>query len=378
MLEADLRKLRPISADSHVTEPPDCYSLRLESKFRDRAPYLVNDPVKGAQFVIEGMTPIRIGSLAAAGVPASEIKKQQARSFDMLHRGGWDPKARIADMERDGVAAEVIYPSVGMAVFFTPDIELAAACCRAYNLWLEEYCSAVPDRLFGIGQSAAVSPQELIEDIRRIKAQGLRGVMLPLEPGVSDFDDPMYDEAWAAAAEFDLPLSFHVLPRTKTGAETSLQKARGGKLANILSITRLNQEVINTFVLGGVFERIPSLKLICVEADAGWVPHYAHRMDHGWERFRTMLDSEGLQRPPSTYILNNVYFTFQDDRIALQAAHLMNSKRLLWASDFPHNDSTWPDSLSLLERHTEGVPDETVTDIVRNNVVELYGLPVAA
>ena len=378
MLEADLRKLRPISADSHVTEPPDCYSSRLDSKFRDRAPYLVNDPVKGAQFVIEGMTPIRIGSLAAAGVPTSEIKKQQARSFDMLHRGGWDPKARIADMERDGVAAEVIYPSVGMAVFFTPDIELAAACCRAYNLWLEEYCSAVPDRLFGIGQSAAVSPQELIEDIRRIKAQGLRGVMLPLEPGVADFDDPMYDEAWAAAAEFDLPLSFHVLPRTKTGAETSLQKARGGKLANILSITRLNQEVINTFVLGGVFERIPSLKLICVEADAGWVPHYAHRMDHGWERFRTMLDSEGLQQPPSTYILNNVYFTFQDDRIALQAAHLMNSKRLLWASDFPHNDSTWPDSLSLLERHTEGVPDETVTDIVRNNVIELYSLPVAA
>ena len=170
-----------------MTEPPDCYAPRIDKKFRDRAPYLVNDPEKGAQFIIEGMTPIRIGSLAAAGVPTSEIKKQQARSFDKLHRGGWDPKARIADMERDGVAAEVIYPSVGMAVFFTPDIELAAACCRAYNLWLEEYCSAVPDRLFGIGQSAAVSPQELIEDIRRIKAQGLRGVMLPFEPGVADY-----------------------------------------------------------------------------------------------------------------------------------------------------------------------------------------------
>src|ERR1700722_11224467 len=125
MFEADIRKLRPVSADSHVTEPPDCYAPRLDKKFRERAPYLVNDPVKGAQFILEGMSPIRIGSLAAAGVPPAEIKTQQARTFDRLHRGGWDPKARIADMEHDGVAGEVIYPSIGMVVFFIADIELA-------------------------------------------------------------------------------------------------------------------------------------------------------------------------------------------------------------------------------------------------------------
>ena len=378
MFEAEIRKLRPVSADSHVTEPPDCYALRLDKKFRDRAPYLVDDPVKGAQFILEGMKPIRIGSLAAAGVPPAEIKTQQARTFDRLHRGGWDPKARIADMERDGVAGEVIYPSIGMVVFFLSDIELASACCRAYNLWLQEYCSAVPDRLFGIGQSAAASPQELVEDISRIKAQGLRGVMLPLEPGVADYDDPIYDEAWAAAVEFNLPLSFHVLPRTKTGGHVAMQKARGGNLANVMNITRLNQEVVNTFVLGGVFERLPKLKLICVEADAGWVPHYASRMDHAWERFRNMLDSTLLNNPPSQYLLENVYFTFQDDVIAMKTAHLMNPKRLLWASDFPHNDSTWPHSMPLLERHTEGIPDDTVRKIVRDNVIELYQLSVVA
>jgi predicted TIM-barrel fold metal-dependent hydrolase len=236
----------------------------------------------------------------------------------------------------------------------------------------------VPDRLFGIGQSAAASPQELVEDITRIKAQGLRGVMLPLEPGVADYDDPVYDEAWAAAVEFNLPLSFHVLPRTKTGGHTGLQKARGGNLANVMNITRLNQEVVNTFVLGGVFERLPKLKLICVEADAGWVPHYACRMDHAWHRLRILLESTSLHNPPSKYLLENVYFTFQDDVIAMKTAHLMNPKRLLWASDFPHNDSTWPDSMHLLERHTEGVPDDTVRRIVRDNVVELYQLSVAA
>ena len=73
-----------------------------------------------------------------------------------------------------------------------------------------------------------------------------------------------------------------------------------------------------------------------------------------------------------------MYFTFQDDVIAMQTAHLMNPKRLLWASDFPHNDSTWPDSMHLLERHTKGVPDDIVQKIVRDNVIELYKLSVAA
>jgi uncharacterized protein len=193
---------------------------------------------------------------------------------------------------------------------------------------------------------------------------------------VADYDDPIYDEAWAAAVEFNLPLSFHVLPRTKTGGHAAMQKARGGNLANVMNITRLNQEVVNTFVLGGVFERLPKLKLICVEADAGWVPHYASRMDHAWERFRNMLDSTLLNNPPSQYLLENVYFTFQDDVIAMKTAHLMNPKRLLWASDFPHNDSTWPHSMHLLERHTEGIPDDTVRKIVRDNVIELYQLSV--
>jgi predicted TIM-barrel fold metal-dependent hydrolase len=91
-----------------------------------------------------------------------------------------------------------------------------------------------------------------------------------------------------------------------------------------------------------------------------------------------MLESTSLNNPPSKYLLENVYFTFQDDVIAMKTAHLMNPKRLLWASDFPHNDSTWPDSMHLLERHTEGVPDDTVRRIVRDNVIELYKLSVAA
>jgi uncharacterized protein len=377
MNKVDLETLRPISADSHVTEPPECYAPHMDPKFRDRAPYLINDPTKGATFIVEGIAPVGIGTAAAAGVANADLKLQEVRSFDKLHRGGWDPVARQADMARDGIFGEVLYPSVGMAIYSAPDGDYRAACFDAYNRWLQGYCAAIPDKLFGIGQSAALGPDSLIKDMESIKALGHKGVMLPVMPGVADYDDPMYDEAWRASVELDLPLQFHVLTRTAKGRVTD-QSVRGGKLNNIMGITRANQDIIGVFVLGGVFERNPELKLVSVEADAGWVPHYAYRMDHAYERYAEWLKSTPLSKPPSHYLYNSVYLTFQDDFIALRSLQFLNPKRLLWATDFPHTDSIWPDSMNVLEKHTEGVDPAAVKAIIHGNVAELYGLKLAA
>jgi uncharacterized protein len=377
MNKAELKALLPISADSHVTEPPECYVPHIDPKFRDRAPYLVNDPVKGATFIVEGIAPVGIGTAAAAGISNSDLKNQEVRNFDKLHRGGWDPAARKADMERDGIAAEVVYPSVGMAIYSSPDGDYRSACFDAYNRWLQGYCSALPNKLFGIGQSAALSPQSLIKDMESIKSLGHKGVMLPITPGVADYDDPMYDEAWQASVALDLPLQFHVLTRTAKGAMVH-QGVRGGKLNNIMSITRANQDIIGVFIFGGVFERNPKLKMVSVEADAGWVPHYAYRMDHAYERFAEWLKSTKLSRNPSQYLYENVYLTFQDDIVAFRSLEFLNPKRLMWATDFPHTDSIWPESLNVLERHTQGLDAASVKSIVHDSVAELYGLDIAA
>lgn len=373
----DYRTLRPVSADSHVTEPPECYIDNIDPKYRDRAPYLINDPEKGATFIVEGIAPVGLGTAAAAGIPPAELKYQEVRHFDKLHRGGWDPKARAADMALDGIAGEVIYPSVGMALYSVDDGEFVSACFHAYNRWLAGFCEGLPGKLFGIGQSAALSPDALIEDMRAIKALGHKGVMLPTEPGVSDYDDPIYDEAWAASVDLNLPLQFHVLTRTKKGA-IAHQGVRGSKLNNIMGITRANQDIIGAFVFGGVFERNPKLKLVSVEADAGWVPHYIYRMDHAYNRFGEWLKSTPLSRPPSEYVLENVYLTFQDDIVALRSLDMLNPKRLLWATDYPHTDSIWPDSMKVLEEHMKDVDPAAVKAIVHDNVVDLYDLKLAA
>jgi predicted TIM-barrel fold metal-dependent hydrolase len=335
---------------------------------------MVEDPVKGATYIVDGIAPIAMGPLGAVGIPGTEW---DVRSFDKMHRGGWDPHARREDMATDGIRGEVIYPSVGMALYSVPDGKYMSACMDAYNRWLHQFCASEPNYLFGIGQSAGLSPDAIIKDMQSIKSLGLKGVMMPSMPEISDWDDPIYDEAWAAAVELGLPLSFHVLPHSRKGLATK-EGVRGSKLNNIMSVTRTNQDIVGVFVFGGVFERNPRLNIVSVEADAGWAPHYAQRMNHAYDRFRAWLKATHLNRAPSEYFFDNVYLTFQDDLVAVQSLPLLNPKRLMWATDFPHPDSTWPKSLGVLSHMMEGVESGSVNAIVRENVVELYGLKLAA
>ena len=359
-----------LSADSHITEPPDTYVDRIEPRFRDRAPKLVHHDTLGDIFVIDGMNkPIPMGLVAAAGKDPKDITIHGVK-FEELHRGGWDPEARLADQDKDGVAGEIIYPTVGMVLCNHKDFDYKKACMDAYNLWITEYCAAHPDRLFGIGQTAVVDVESAIEDLRAIKALGLRGVMMPGFPQHEDYQDPIYDPLWEAAIDLELPLSFHILTSRD-------QQVRGPAINGFLGIIRGCQDVIGTLIFGGVFERNPRLKVVCVEADAGWVPHYKYRMDHAFKRHRYWLKpSAELSRLPSEYFSENIYVTFQDDYVAFQTAELCGPRRLMWASDFPHSDSTWPWSQQVLEEQTKSLTPEQRDWILHDNVAELYGLEV--
>lgn len=149
----------------------------------------------------------------------------------------------------------------------------------------------------------------------------------------------------------------------------------------MVQILRANQDIIMLLIFGGVFNRHPRLKVVSVEADAGWVPHMMYRMDHVYEthRFWNRAGELNLQKKPSDYVRDNCYFTFQDDVTAYQFKDQLNIKHLLWATDFPHSDSTWPRSMELLDRHTHGILSNAERNlIVHDNLVELYNLKLAA
>ncbi|MBT4485915.1 MAG: amidohydrolase [Rhodospirillaceae bacterium] len=360
----------PISADSHITEPPNCYIDYIDASFKDRAPHIRHDERFGDVYVIEGMEKtIPLGLVAAAGKDPEELRMSGGK-FEELHLSGWDPKYRLADQDRDGVGAEIIYPSVGMVLCNHPDFDYKRACMTAYNRWLQEYCAEAPDRLYGLAQVTMASVEEGILELRRAKEMGFTGVMMPGNPQHEDYDHPDYDPFYEAAVDLNIPLSFHIL----TSNSDSIGAMRGPRINGFCTIIRGCQDIIGMFIFGGVFHRHPALKLVCVEADAGWAPHFMYRMDHAYKRHRHWMKGKELGELPSEYFRENVYMTFQDDWTAFKFRDDCNIRRLMWANDFPHSDATWPWSQELLAEHTADMTEQERDWILHDNVAELYGL----
>jgi predicted TIM-barrel fold metal-dependent hydrolase len=359
-----------ISADSHITEPPDIFT-RIERKYADKAPRMVQQPTGGDVFIIEGMPdPFPITLASAAGLTGKALGARANERFANCFAGGWNSKQRLLDQDLDGIAAEVLYPSLGLFLCNHPDPGYKTACFNAYNEWLAEFCSTDPRRLLGLGQTAMSSPQQGIEDLKKMQSLGLRGVMMPGYPLQEDYHSRIYDPFWEAAVSLNLPVSFHILTY-----KDRLGEARGPKINSFMGIIRGNQDIIGTMIFGGVFERHPQLKICCVEADAGWVPHYKYRMDHAFRRSKPDWMAEAkLTRKPSEYFDEHVYVTFQDDHVAFQLAHMFNTKRMMWANDFPHLDSTWPNSRTLLQEQTSTLTLPQKDDLLHNNVADLYGI----
>ena len=198
-----------ISADSHVTEHPDAYVSRVDQKYKDRVPHKVYDDKMGDLMVIEGRRPVVLSLASAAGENPKDLltKRGDQARFEVLPQGGWNPDARVEAQKRDGVDGEVLYPTIGMEICNLQDLELKKVCMDAYNLWVAEFAASKPNRLFGLGQTPMRDIDESIEDLKKIKALGLVGVMLPGLPGIADedYDSPVFDPFWQAAVDLAPP-----------------------------------------------------------------------------------------------------------------------------------------------------------------------------
>ena len=369
-----------ISADSHIVEPPNCYIDYIEPKYRDDAPRVERQENGQDLYVIKDMKQsIPMGFLDGAGMTPTERAHHVATTkFEETRKGGWDPIARLVDMDQDGIAAEIIYASVGMLLCTHPDAEYKDACFKAYNRWLQEFCGGAPNRLFGLAQTAILDVDSAIEDFRRAKEMGMVGIMMPGNPIYEDYDHPDYDALWECATDLDLPICFHILTAREGSVSDVFSGQRGHPLNGFMRIIRAVQDVVGVLTLGGVFERHPKLKMVCAEGDAGWMPHYMYRMDHAANFNVEGGIIPGLSKLPSEYLKSNVWMTFQDDWTAFKTKDLMNYKQLIWANDYPHTDSTWPDSQALLAEHATGLTPEETSAILRDNVAGLFNLDVAA
>ncbi len=363
-----------ISADGHVCEAANTYTDYIDPKFRDRAPHIETRDDGTEVFVVPGMRkPINLGFVDGAGFgPKERLARAKTMRFADVRPAGYIGRERLAFMDQDGLAAEIIYASVGMGICMHRDAEFKDACMQAYNRWLAEMCSDAPERIFGLAQTAVLSVDDAIADFQRAKDMGFVGMMMPGDPIHEDFDHPDYDALWECATDLDLPICFHIL----TSRNGSIDAAtRGHALNGFLGIIRAVQDVVGMMTLGGVFERNPALKLVVAESDVGWLPHYMYRMDHAAKINTEGGILKGLSKLPSEYIRSNVWATFQDDLTAYHSTALMDIEHLLWASDFPHTDSTWPRSRQLIAEQAAHLDEAAHQAIFRNNTAKLFNLP---
>ena len=365
---------RLISSDSHVIEPPDLWATRIAPKFRDRAPRVVQED-DGDWWIVDGRRTNSFQGGAQAGKRFEHHDElRPAARFADVRPGAYIADAFINDNETDGVYGSVVYPTEGLQLFSVPDGELLSAIFRVYNDWIADFCRAYPGRLKGIALINVDDIPGAIEELERVRKRGLAGAMITVYPSEDrSYDRPEYEPFWATAQDLDMPLSLHIATnRPSPGLPLEDNRStRPSLLANADHWVRVS---LGHLIFTGVFERYPRLCVGSVEHELSWVPHFLERIDYTYtQRARRdwwyRLKSDLL---PSDFFHRNVFLSFQEDRFGIRDRAFIGVDALMWGSDYPHTETTFPRSRQILERILEGVPEDERQKITRTNVARLY------
>lgn len=368
-----------LSSDSHVFEPPDLWQNRIDAAFRDRAPRIqrIDD---ADQIVVEAdqiLSGIGLISNAGARFEAPETISADGRFEDVL-RGGYDPRQHLQDMALDGVAGEVLYPSQGLFYFRLADSALMSAIFRAYNDWLAEFCTTDPARLKGIAMINLDDVQDAVGELERAARLGLAGAMITEYPFEHRrYDQPEYEPFWAAAAALGLPISLHTATRRqgkiRGAGEKTLRDASSRSTKAFYPALSLCD-----MIFSGVFERHPRLILAIVEFELSWVPHVLSSMDYTYrERHGEAIYRFRDGMIPSDFFHRNVVLSFQEDAVGVRLRDIIGVDNMMWGSDYPHSESTFPESQRILAEILAGVPADEQARIASGNTARVYGFDVA-
>lgn len=370
---------RILSADSHIVEPPDLWTTRMDRQWRERAPRIEALDETGDYFIIDGMRPRPLafeGPMADIKAAGLEIPAPKGyRYADSIRPGCHDPDARMQDQDIDGVAGELIYPGLALFMALAPDAAYQLAACRVYNDWLAEFCAAHPDRLKGMAVLPTAGDLRLSADeAERCRKLGLVGAMLPVVAPGRPYNLPEWDVLWERLQALAMPCSLHV-----GGGQETFGRYRGpGAGALIVCGGRFDFNIaLQQVIWGGAPERFPRMKWVITEGGIGWIAAALGHADAWWREGRQRGDwmDPALPEPPSFYFKRNFAATFEDDRAGILTRDVTGVETLLWGSDYPHTEGVWPFSRRQIAHDFAGIPAADTRRIVHDNAVAIFGFP---
>jgi predicted TIM-barrel fold metal-dependent hydrolase len=381
--------LGPIfDVDAHIDPPHDMWQEYLPPHLRDRAPKIEHG--EDCDYIVfEGnRRPFKMIN-NQAGRKGEEFK-MNGRLTDA--RKVWDPSTRLGDMDADGMDAALLFGGGPLGSF---DNELYIASYEAYQNWVMDFCSAAPDRLFPVGYVPMRDIDETVAQVKRLAKMGFRAINLPAFPqnadawktssGISALKDgqvsaltgdpkgelqyyqPEFDKLWKAIVDNNLVITFHLGGRVPRFGDTR------HFLADMPMSKLAMAEPMAIFIFNCIFDRFPDLKVASVESGVGWFAWFAEYMDRTWEKQRFWTKS-ALKERPSYYMDRNIWGSFIQDRAGILNRNLPGCRNIMWSSDYPHSETTFPRSREIILRDFDGVPEPDIRDIICYNARNMLGI----
>jgi predicted TIM-barrel fold metal-dependent hydrolase len=394
--EARIPKI--ISVDDHVVEPAHVWDTWLPDKFKAAGPRVerrgvakINwtgaavyreefddaSPHQADTWVYEDLVYTHKRMVAAVGFPRDEMTMTPI-TYDDMRPGCYDPKARLEDMDVNHVEASACYPTFprfcGQTFSEGKDKALGLACVEAYNNWMvEEWCGDSNGRLIPICLIPLWDVDLAVAEVHRNAARGVRAVAfseIAAVLGLPSIHTGYWDPFFAACEETGTVVCMHIgsssrMPATSPDAPPSVTAslAFGGAMMSVVD-----------FLYSGLLVRFPKLKLSYAESQMGWLPYILERIDDVWEDNQGWAQTKHIPEPPSTYFHRNMWVSFFKDQTGIDNRARIGIDRITFETDYPHSDSTWPDTRATAARLLDGLSDDDVYKIVRGNAIDLFQL----
>ena len=380
---------RIVDADAHIEPQYEEWVNYLPQRFHHVAPK-VEEGEDCDYLILDGeRRPIRMIT-NQAGRAHKDFKMTGKRS-DM--RPVWVPEQRIADMDQDGVDTAVLF---GNGTQGTLNTDLYFASFSAYNRWAWDYCGVDRKRLQPVAFLPMRDIDETIGVMREAAKLGFMAANIPAYPQAPDgvtgaaqvkafgggkgaaaaaltgsptggrsYADAEFDRLWQEFTDLDMTITIHLGGRL----------VRFGEKEHFLSDLLMSKfamgEPISIMIFNGVFQRFPKLRYVTVESGVGWMAFAAEYMDRTWEKQRYWTDSP-LKEPPSFYMDQNVYGSFINDRVGILNRNLPGGKNIMWSSDYPHSETTFPNSKQVIDRDFVGIPEQDIREICAERAARVF------
>lgn len=365
-----------VSVDDHICEPADMFEGHVPEKYREHTPRVVTSENGSQQWWYGEVRGRNLGLNAVAGKPR-EYFNVDPLSYDDMRPGCYDVHERVRDMSAGGQLAGLNFPNwpgfTGQVLNSGPDPEVNLVMVKAYNDWhVDEWCGAYPDRFIPCGILPYFDIAEAAKEIRRLADKGCHAVTFSENPsaiGAPSIHSGEWDPVFAACVDVGTVLACHVGSSSK-GASTTADAPAAVPMA--LSST-MSIYTLGDLLWADFWHRFPSLRFSLTEGDIGWIPYFLQRAEHVHDRHNGWIKAERPQGlSPSELFRERIMCCFIEDTIGVRLLDQFNVDNVCWENDYPHSDSSWPDSPEHLEELFAGLDDAVVNKITHENAMRNY------